>query len=327
MASRTLKAVLLGDARGIRRAFDETDASAKKLGGAFTTLQGKLGAVFGVAGLAGGAAMAVKAFADMDTGMREVFTLMPGISAEAMGSMTDDVKAFSREYGLTTTQVIPALYQAISAGVPPENVFTFMETAAKMARGGATDLQTAVDGLSTAVNAYGVEALSAEDASDIMFTGMRLGKTTIGELSGALFQVVPVASAAGVGFDQITAALTAITLQGAPTNVAATNLRGALVELGKEGTIAFLAFEKAAGQTFPEFIDAGGTLQEAFDLMAVAAEADGSAIQNSFGSIEAGMAATVLSSDTGSAQFGSNMDAMAERAGSGETGLAPRGVA
>lgn len=281
----------------------------------------RLGAGAKVAGAAAAAAvgaMAIKsigAFADFDTGMRQVFTLMPGISADAMGRMTADVQAFAQEYGLTTETVIPALYQAISAGVPEDNLFTFLSTAAETARGGATDLETAVDGLSSAVNAYGSNVLSAEDAADVMFTGVRLGKTTIGELSAALFQVAPIAAASGVSFDQVVAALAAMTASGVPTTVAATNLRGALVELGRGGTIADLAFQKITGKTFPAFVAGGGTIGEALELMADDAEASGSSVQNSFGSVEAGMAATVLASEEGVQRLGGFMDEMAGRAG------------
>lgn len=211
----------------------------------------KAAGLLAAAGLTTMAARSVSAFAEFDTGMREVFTLMPGMSDTAMTAMTDDVKAFGAEYALTTEQVIPALYQALSAGVPADNVMTFMATAAQTARGGATDLETAVDGLTSAVNAYGTGMLDAQDAADIMFTGVRLGKTTIGDLSDALFQVAPIAAASGVSFDQVVAALAAMSASGVPTRVAATNLRGALVELGKEGTIAADKFKEISGQTFP----------------------------------------------------------------------------
>jgi TP901 family phage tail tape measure protein len=276
------------------------------------------GALIISAALGAAAVKSLRAFVDFDTGMREIFTLMPGMTDEAMTLMSSQVRDFAEEFGLLTSEVIPALYQAISAGVPQGDLFSFMEVAAKTARGGVTDLETAVNGLTGAVNSYGVEVLSATDAADVMFTGVRLGKTTIGELSANLFQVLPVAAATGVSFDQVVAAMAAMSAQNVPTTVGATNLRGALVELGREGTTASNAFERITGQTFPDFIAAGGTLTEALNLFADDAEASGTAVQNSFAAVEAGMAATVLSSDTGAQLFGDNMDAMAERAGAAD---------
>ena len=55
--------------------------------------------------------------------MNEVFTLVPQASAEARDKMIADVKAFSSEMGILPEKAVPALYQAISAGVPQDNVF------------------------------------------------------------------------------------------------------------------------------------------------------------------------------------------------------------
>ena len=150
-------------------------------------VSGKVGAFAKRLGLAAGAAIgatAVKSvfdFTGFERQMNEVFTLMPGISGKAMQEMTGQVKDFSKEFGVLPDKVVPALYQALSAGVPPGNVFEFLETAQKAAKGGVTDLTTAVDGISSVVNAYGSEVLSATEASDLMFTAVRLGKCIRGD--------------------------------------------------------------------------------------------------------------------------------------------------
>ena len=60
----------------------------------------------------------------------------------------------------------------------------FLKTAQKGAVGGVSDLETAVDGLSSVVNAFGKESIDAGRASDIMFTAVKQGKTTFAEISG-----------------------------------------------------------------------------------------------------------------------------------------------
>lgn len=123
----------------------------------------------------------LEAFAAFEGGMNEVFTLLPGISGEAMDKMEGQLKDFSKEFGVITDEAIPALYQALSAGVPQDNVFDFLETAQKAARGGVTGLETAVDGISSVINAYGTDILGAGEASDLMFTAVRLGKCVTGD--------------------------------------------------------------------------------------------------------------------------------------------------
>lgn len=173
----------------------------------------------------------LKEFAVFEKGMLEVFTLLPNISKREMGKMTKDVLALSREMGVLTTDIVPALYQAISAGVPKENVIEFMQVASKAAIGGVTDLKTAVDGLTSVINAYGPANMSAEKAADIFFTTVKLGKTNFEELAASLYNVTPVASAVGISFEDVGAAIAALTAQGVPTAQATTQIRSAILSL------------------------------------------------------------------------------------------------
>lgn len=257
---------------------------------------------------------AVMDFGGFEKQMNEVFTLLPGISGEAMGEMTEQVKTFAVEFGVLPQEVVPALYQSLSAGVPADNVFAFLETAQKLAKGGVTDLTTAVDGLSSVVNAYGADVLPATQASDLMFTTVKLGKTNIEELSAALFQVTPTAAGLGVEFGNVTAALAAMTLQGVPTSVATTQLRQLFVELSKEGSAAAGTFEELSGKSFRDFIAAGGNVQEALQVMEKGAADTGVSISDMFGSVEAGSAALALTGG-GTEAFTNALAGMDESAG------------
>ena len=288
----------------------KSEAAFKKFGKAAA-----IGAGVAAVAVAGFAVSALKKTAEFEKGMKEVFTLMPGISDKAMGAMEDDVKSLSKEMGVLPNDVVPALYQSLSAGVPPDNVLSFMETASKLAIGGAVELEVAVDGITTAVNAYGEEVLSADEASDIMFTTVKLGKTTVEELSGALFQVAPIAAGLGVNFGEVSAALAALTAQGVPTSVAAVQIKGALAELGKEGSVAFQHFTEATGTTFPKFIEGGGTVEEAFLAMKGKADDMDTGVGNLFGSIEAGQAVLALTGESGAPAFSNAMEEMQGSAG------------
>ena len=291
------KSQAVGDIRAIEAAGKKTSVS---MGAGFQKLGDnvgkwiKRGAVVAAAAIAALGATSIKNFAKMDTGMREVFTLMPGLSEKAKKQMTADVKEISRVIGVLPNETIPALYQAISAGVPSDNVFEFMEVAGKAAIGGVTDLTTAVDALSSVVNAYGADVMSATQASDLMFTAVRLGKTTFEELSRYLFQVTPVAAAVGVKFGQIAAALAEITAKGVPTRVAATQLRQMLVELSKAGGETANIFEELSGKTFQDFMDEGNDLADVLALMQEYADANSISLMDMFTSVEGGMAALNL---------------------------------
>lgn len=314
--ARTLNVEIVGDAKGVNRAFGQVGAAARGMSSKVAAA-GRIAATaiagIGVAAV-GVAAKGLSEFNDFSKGMSEVFTLLPGISGEAMDKMSDQVKAFSSEFGVLTDDAIPALYQAISAGVPPDNVFEFLEVAQKAAKGGVTELETAVDGISSVVNAYGSDVISATQASDLMFIALKLGKTDFDQLSRSLFNVIPTAASLGIEFGEVTAGLAALTAQGVPTTVATTQLRQMFVELGKAGGETANLFEDLAGQSFPEFIASGGGVSDALRLLAQHADESGIRIADLFGSVEAGAAAAALASGDFEA-FQAAIDAMGESAG------------
>ena len=284
-----------------------------------------------VAGVAAGAALAATAvakfasdsvaeFQAFEKGAAEVFTLMPGISSAAMESMKGDVLSFSAEVGRSTDETLPALYQAISAGVPAENVFDFMQVASDAALGGVTDLETAVDGITSVTNAYGVSVIDAATASDVMFTAVKLGKTDFEQLSNSLFNVIPTAASLGVKFEDVAANLAALTAQGTPTSVATTQLRAAFVEASKSGTNLDKALQNLSGKTFAELIASGKTSSQIFtELRGSMPEQD---FRNLFSSVEAANAVMGLTNDTAAGiidSFGTVEDTVGATAAAAET--------
>lgn len=311
---------ITGDAKGFSKAMGGVESRLGKLGGIAATA-GKAAAV-GIAGIGVAAGVAaykgITAFADFEKGMNEVFTLLPDISETAMSGMEDQVKDFSKSFGVLPDEVIPALYQSLSAGVPPDNVFAFMETAQMAAKGGVTDLTTAVDGITSVVNAYGAEVVSSTEASDLMFTAVRLGKTTFEEMSASLSNVTPIASGLGVGFEEVTGSIAALTAQGVPTAQATTQIRGALSDLAKEGSKSDKVFRELSGGGFQDFIAGGGTMAEAFQMMSDHADATGGSVLDMFGRVEAGQAVMALTANGGE-NFADVLAQMEDSAGATES--------
>lgn len=255
-----------------------------------------------------------ESFMDFQNGMNQVFTLLPDISEQAMGEMGDQVKQLSKDMGVLPDEVIPALYQSLSASVPEDNVFEFLETAQKGAIAGITETETVVDGLTTVLNSYHMEATEADKISDILFTTIKYGKTSMEELSGSMSQVTPIASTLGVDFEDIGAALATMTAQGANTATSATQLRQMFAELSKEGTKTSDTFKEIAGKSFKDFIAEGHNVSDALQLMEGYAKANGLEINDLFGSIQAGQAALMLTGESAE-MFANNLDNMSNSAG------------
>lgn len=280
------------DAEDAGEGMEDAGSAAESLGGMLKKLFAIAGGAAVLKKIGDYARESVDAFMGLETGMAEVSTLLSNDAD--MAGMTDQVKEFSLETGKLTSEIVPALYQSISASVPQETVFDFLEVANMAAVGGVTELETAVDGITSVMNAYGQENLSAAQASDQMFTAVKLGKTTFGELASSLFNVVPTAVSAGVAFGDVTAAIATMTASGTPTSVATTQMRQALVELSDGGSQVGETFQKLAGTSFRDFIASGGNVGEALNLLYDHAQETGVTIQELFSSVEAGNAAAQL---------------------------------
>ena len=163
----------------------------------------------------------------------------------------------SSETGLSASAVSEAAYSAISAGQSTGDALEFVATAAKLAKGGFTDVSTATDVLTTALNAYGLSADQVTHVSDVLIETQNEGKTTVAELASAMGKVIPTAAAAGVGIEDLSSQYVALTKNGIATAEATTYINGMLNELTKNGSSAFNAFKEAAGVTFPEYIAQG----------------------------------------------------------------------
>ena len=180
----------------------------------------------------GAAAVAAEAqFAGLDNAVRQAVILFGdvGVAADrAWNQVRDGVAETSDDLGVFERDVASAVEQALSTEVPEDTVFQFVETATKAAVAGATELDVAVGGIATAVNTFSEQALTAEQAADIMFRGVVRGATTFEELSVYMNQVAPLAAAASVSFEELTAATATMTILGTPTRSAFTNIKSAL---------------------------------------------------------------------------------------------------
>ena len=157
-------------------------------------------------------------------------TTQMNLSAGAMDSMKRELLSLSPTLG-SATDLAHGMYEVISAGIPAGKAIKFLGESAKAAKAGFTDSFTAIDALTTVINAYGLSAEDATRISDMMFESVKRGKQTYEEMAGALGTVVPIASQVGMGFDQVAAAMATLTRQGIDANTATVQLRQILVSV------------------------------------------------------------------------------------------------
>ena len=245
--------------------------------------------------------------------MAETSTLIKG-TAEEMAFLEASARGLAKEFGGDATSQVKAFYQAISAGAGSvENAAKLLESANKLAIGGVTSSTIAVDALTTATNAYARSGLTAAQASDAMFVGIKAGKTTAGELSAALGNIVPIASSVGVSFDEIIAGTAALTTQGQSTSMAVTGLRGVLSGVIKPTKEAADMAKHLGLQFNTQALQAKG-LAGFLDDVITKTGGSQDAMAQLFGSVEALNAVLAFSGGAGDA-FNSILDDMAAKAG------------
>lgn len=264
--------------------------------------------VFGGIGISAGIAFAraAKESYDFEKRFQKAMLEVATLSKEVDGSLTEymnRVMDMIRDIPIAGDEAAKALYQIVSAGHDGANGMKILEVSAKAATGGLTETATAADAITTILNAYGMQADKAKSVSDKLFTTVRLGKTTFGELGTSIAQAAPIAASFGISLDDVLAAVATITKQGVPTSEAMTKIRAAI--LGTANQLGDAAFQ---GRTFQE------VLQLIYD------KADGSAtkMKELLGTDEALQAALAL---TGKNAKGASKDLaeLGNSAGAAET--------
>jgi TP901 family phage tail tape measure protein len=213
------------------KALGTAQSKFAKFGGAIAGI-----AAASTAAIAGIGAAAVKMSAEFETNFAKIQGLV-GVAAEDLGVLEDAAKRLGPQFGKSANEAADALFFITSAGLRGADAVNVLEASLKGAAIGLGDTKTIADLATSAVNAYGAANLDGTKAVDILAEAVREGKLEPAELAGSMGQVLPVASAMGVGFDEVGAAMAAMSRTGTDASSAATQLRGimnALIKPTKE---------------------------------------------------------------------------------------------
>lgn len=182
----------------------------------------------------GAAVVAIKKFSQFDTGIREVTTLLGDVSEQGIKTMGDEIKKSSIEFGQALDKMTKAKYDIISAGFnDAADSSTLLAQSAKLAVAGVSNVSKTADVLTTVLNAYGKTAGDAKHISDVLFTTVRLGKTTIDQLASSFGNAASIAPQLGVSVEAVAAGISTLTARGIDTAEATTALQATFVNFLK----------------------------------------------------------------------------------------------
>ena len=179
----------------------------------------------------GGKAMGKLAM-DYETSMTKIIGLV-GVAREEVEGWSEELLKMAPRVGKGPKELADALYFITSAGIRGSESMQVLEMSAKASAAGLGAVKNVADLVTSAMNAYGKEVLTAANATDILVATVREGKSEATALATTMGMVLPIASYMGVTFDQVGAAVAAMTRTGTSAATASMQLRQILNSLVK----------------------------------------------------------------------------------------------
>ena len=246
MADQNLKINITGDSSKLSNALSSASSKLSAFGSKMQSVGKSMTMKLTLPLVAAGAAATKMAF-DFDKSMTSIQALV-GVSSEKVAEMGEAAKKMAVDTGKSSKEAAEALFFITSAGLRGSEAMDVLEMSLKAAAVGLGETKTIADLSTSAMNAYGSGTLSASGATDILTAAVREGKLEASALAGAMGGVIPLASNMGVSFDQVGAAMAAMSKTGTDAATGATQLTAILASLKKPSAEAEKAFS-AMGMT------------------------------------------------------------------------------
>lgn len=182
-----------------------------------------------LAAIAAASAVQAKTYEDSLLRMRT----LADQSAEDVEKWSGEIVEMTKEIPLSMEDLGDALYFIVSSGIDAADAMDVLDASARAAATGLADVETVADVTTSVINAFGEENISAAEATDILLKAVQEGKGEADEFANSIGRVIPSAAMLGVGFDEVAASMSAMTLVGLDADESATALRQVLFTLAK----------------------------------------------------------------------------------------------
>lgn len=178
-----------------------------------------------------------KLHSDFANGVAKISTLVD-TTVVSMQKVSNEIRAVSDETGAGVADLSESVYQAISAGVDAAHAVEFVKDMTIASKAGFTDTTTAVNGVTTVLNAYGKSAEEATAITDQMLLAQNFGKTSFGEMAQSMGNVIPIAAQLNVSTQELFGSIAVLTKNGIQTSEAITGLKAAYSNILKPSSEA-----------------------------------------------------------------------------------------
>lgn len=249
--------------------------------------------------------MAIK----FNEGFSAVETLIPG-SVDRITELQDAVLALSPAVGKTTEDLTAGLYEVISAFGDSADSVAQLEIAAKAATAGGATTKQSIALLSAVTKGYGdTSATAMQKVSDLAFTTIKLGQTSMPELASSIQRVTALSNTLGVSQEELFAVFSSSTgVIGGAAEVS-TQLAAVYNELMKPSSELTKVFSELGVASGTELVEKFGGLTGALNQIKTVADATDKPINTLFGSVEAGRIA-LYATGAGAEKLASDLEKM-----------------
>ena len=249
---------------------------------------------------------------DFTNGLAKVSTLVD-TTVVSMQKVRDEIRAVSDETGAGVADLSESVYQAISAGVDAGHAVSFVKGMTIAAKAGFTDTTTAVNGVTTVLNAYGKSAEEASHITDQMLLAQNFGKTSFGEMAQSMGNVIPIAAQLNVSTQELFGSIAVLTKNGIRTSEAITGLKAAYSNILKPSAEAAKLAQSLGLEFNAAHLQSVGWVKF-LDEVKRATGGDAEQMAQLFGSVE-GLNSILVLTGKGAGDFDKVLDQMAQSAG------------
>ena len=198
---------------------------------------------------------------------------------------------------VSALELLSASYDVASAGFGEVAELSDVLKASQLgATGGFSELATVADATTSVLNAYGLESDKAAKLVDGFIQTQNDGKIVVDQYAQQIGRLAPIAAGAGVGIEELNAAISTVTATGVPVESTFAGLRQVIASIQKPTSEAAKAAEKLGidfNATALSTKGLGGVLEE---LIAKGGASEETLAQF-FGSVEARTAILPLLND------------------------------
>ena len=245
-----------------------------------------IGAAAVAVGVAGIGIASIHAAANFQEAMTSMVT-GAGESESNIKAVSAGVLKLAGDTGTSTKQLTDGLYMIESAGFHGAAGLSVLKASAEGAKVGNADLGVVANAVTSTLNAYHLSGTKATAITNEMVATVASGKMHFQDLASSISNVLPVAAAAHISFDQVGGAIATMTMQGVSADQATQNIANTIRSLQNPSSIATKAMAAMGLSSTDLAQNLGkkgltGTLEEITTAITTHMGKDGLVLQDAF---------------------------------------------